>query len=49
MVSIRVSLKATVKRSAIPTGAGPVPINNDRLSNTVLSGAGEFLSGRTVV
>jgi hypothetical protein len=49
MVSIRVSLKATVKRSAIPTGAGPVLINNDRLSSTVLSGAGEFLSGRSVI
>lgn len=28
------------------TGAGPVLINNDRLSSTVLSDAGEFLSGR---
>ena len=27
------------------TGAGPVLINNDRLSSTVLSGAGEFLVG----
>jgi hypothetical protein len=25
-----------------PTGAGPVLINNDRLSSIVLSGAGEF-------
>jgi len=29
------------------TGAGPVLINNDRLSSIVLSGAGEFLSERS--